>query len=154
MSIFIARPAMGDNATTKVPSRSLEHRVFLIFFSPQTEEEHKIMVFLQPSEGKRHNPVYSCGLWVTSRACIWLLQARAAALGDSHESDVWPALAVTPSDLNCHPEGTCSRCCRRWDGQHSNTREGCTHQKSLVLLSELKVVLWLGGISGFLFTEE
>lgn len=79
---------MGDNATPKVPSRSFEHRMFLIFFSSQTEKEHKIVVLLQPSEGKRHNPVYSCGLWVTSRACIWLLQARAAALGNSPESDI------------------------------------------------------------------
>lgn len=72
---------MGDNATPKVPGRSLEHRMFLIFFSPQTEKEHEIVVFLQPSEGKRHNPVYSCGPWVPSRACIWLWQGRAAAWG-------------------------------------------------------------------------
>lgn len=45
VSIFIARPAMGDNATPKVPGRSLEHRMFLIFFSPQTEKEHEIVVF-------------------------------------------------------------------------------------------------------------
>lgn len=53
------------------------------------------MVFLQSSEVKRYNPIYFCGLWLTSRSqqfpvhiCgAWLWQYIAAALRDSTESD-------------------------------------------------------------------
>lgn len=57
-------------------------------------------MLLQPSEGKRQNPVHSCGLWVTVRACIWLWQARAAALGDSPGSE----LRISESDLLWQPD--------------------------------------------------
>lgn len=43
---------MGGNASPKVPGRSLEHRTFLIFFSPQTEKEHEIVVFYSLLRGK------------------------------------------------------------------------------------------------------
>lgn len=133
---------MGDNATPKVPGRSLKHRMFLISFSPQSEKEHEIVVFLQPSEGKRHSPVCSCGLWAISRACIWPEQLLlGTALNQM--SDL---LCQSESDLNCQP----------WRLQmlqrmgNALTLGKCTHEKSLVLLSELRVILWLG-VLGFLF---
>lgn len=86
---------MGGNATPKVPGRSLEHRMFLIFFSPQSKKTAQNCGALELSEGKRHSSVCSCGLWVTSGACVWSWQS-------DHLTE------------NASPEGTCSRCCRGW----------------------------------------
>lgn len=85
-------------------------------------------LFTPVGPGFLQEPVFGCG-------------RAEQLLGDSPESDVWRALAVRPSDLHCQPRRHLLQVLQRMG--NTLTGEGCTHEKSLVLLSELRVILWL-----------
>lgn len=148
---------MGDNATPEVPGRSLSTEGCSSSFLCSLKKSTKLWCFYSLLRGKDRTlftPVSSGLLWEPVFGCGRPEQLLLGTALDQNSEflnlicfgsqTIWLKLAALKA-----PDPDAAEV-----GQHLCTGQGCTHQKSLGLLSELKVILWLGGVLRFLFIEE